>query len=44
MTKCPNKTNNRTLGIMGTKTIARGNNRNKTMGPKTIESPYMADN
>ena len=44
MTKCPNEMNNRALGTMRTKTIVRRTIGSETIGPKTIESPYMADN
>ena len=39
MTKYPNKTNNRALGTMGTKTIVRENNREQDNRPRDNRVP-----
>ena len=39
MTKCPNETNNRDLGTMETRTIARENNGGQDNGPRDNRVP-----
>ena len=41
MTKCPNGTDNRAMSTMGTKTIARGNNRRWNNKPKDNRGPHI---